>query len=1266
VSTDRLPSKTAGGPIPDFGWKKYLDGDVDPVQAFIENLLQQIKDTTGIDLFWLLDWSWTTNTLLELVSQSNDLFSWLQNPLQRPPNLLSRPGFSSPSAIVEAPDWSWDPVVSLGTIDGPSGISVTDPQGSARTIADGLRHALMSNAISDKAALTPGQILVCQVHVLVEDGFTAANDQAIRLEIVPSRYGLLQEPVVLAHCGVPTDSPDDWIAAPVGSTAAFFDVDWTVPVTDTPDTVELRLVVGESAGGGVPVRFDGGRVAAAGGFLVVLSDLFDAGRIYLTALWDAITAWLEDVFDPAAWTALKTDTDEAWAVFVRQVKRALHHADADLFHPPNTSDIIESALRNNPWFGWLTNLFDEWLQPVLKIGKVATEFGDSIWHAITEFAHEPTASGAWSTLMDAITAAWNAMVNAVLAAWDPDSDSGKTHEDFTDPVTAATEALRNNDWFGWLFDMVDSWLEPVLKIGKAVADFGEVVWHAISAFALAPGAPGAWSTMVSAIETAWDVFIRAVFVSWGATEEQANAKAEAMPSPADATKAAVKNNPVTGWLFGSSFDDAVESIINALGLGPVVEWFTRLINDLEVLFDIFHMKYTSAQWSAALTDLMTITIGDWAGTVVDPRTVSDANAVTGGSTSTSQANNDLVTGADASVPHAPTFGLLQGAVGFGAPAAQSVPYPGFLEPPIFLYYVVTAVKAGIESVPSAEKFVMVIAPGKVTITWTASKTTGVTYNVYRGTAPGKENIRIATGLTATTFTDSASSATTSATPSTTTARAGSAVATTAAGHQELLDTIVQVGTDTTNTGHTTSDVGSALANWPGEHVSGPDSVGMTANLTMSQTLDQLVSGLTAVAATGATPTDAGVAANDLNQRVNLAGTLAVMSLKENHAPVPWRDGGDSTADVTVPMVSATQLMRYPAGYAAGVLLTPALGGPKDQIQIGFIQRPTTLTDVRVALYQLQTDGLWHRVFVTPSSIATSIANNGTTADNNAATLVTIPLGATLQTAPGQAYYVEVINKNASTANASLLVANQLLRDPGWNLLPAYLRTDAATVTSPATLAWTSGTYYSASTLFYATLGYTGGANAVEGDETTPFETPGSFTWHAPAWWRPGVDYVDVVTLGSGASGGIGTGVGNNGNASSLVIPSGPGARTVAGAAGVRGATGTTSVGNSTGKSPGRLSFNNHLYLGGDQSSVVLGFSTSGKSPGGGSSGAYFGGLYGYGGGAGGWDHGTFQPNTTTLSGVVGAGGAGVNTGVWRSYDGGDGAVWITARQNRSA
>ncbi|MDQ2638009.1 MAG: hypothetical protein M3Y83_14140, partial [Actinomycetota bacterium] len=141
------------------------------------------------------------------------------------------------------------------------------------------------------------------------------------------------------------------------------------------------------------------------------------------------------------------------------------------------------------------------------------------------------------------------------------------------------------------------------------------------------------------------------------------------------------------------------------------------------------------------------------------------------------ANDALVTGADPSVPKAPTWGFLQGVMALGATAANSVPYPGFLELPIFYHYTVTAVSAdGRESVASAEKFVMIMSPAQVKVTWTASTTPGTTHRVYRRSSKTGETLRLATGLTGTTFTDGAGSATTVAQPGTTTAVAGSAVA----------------------------------------------------------------------------------------------------------------------------------------------------------------------------------------------------------------------------------------------------------------------------------------------------------------------------------------------------------------------------------------------------------------------------------------------------------------------------------------------------------
>lgn len=621
------------GPIPDFGWSSARDAVDDPFKFFVENLFENIKKYTGIDLFWMLDWSWTTNSLLELVRQANDLFAWLQNPVQRPPNLLTRPSFSSPSAIAEAEDWSWDAVVSLGSVTALSGRVTTDPQGSARTTADGSRHAMMSNAITDKAALTPGQILTCQVHALVESGFTASDDQAIRLEIVPSRYGVLQDAVVLAHCGVPDGDPGDWIAAPTGSKAVFFDVDYEIPTEDSPDTVELRLVVDESAGGNVPVRFDGARCAAAGGFLVVLSDLFDAGRAYLTDMWDAITVWLEDVFDPAAWSTLTAATDAAFELFVKRVKRALRHADADTFHPPTTSSMLSNALRGNQWFGWLFEMVDNWLQPVLNTGKAAADFGQACWDAVTVFVSAPGAAGAWSTLTGTIESAWNTMVDAIFAAW----GSPRTHSDIATPATATETALRNNAWFGWLFDLVDDWLQPVLNIGKAVTDFGDACWKAITTFSAAPSASGAWTTMVNAINSAWNTMVDAVLAAWGSSKTHAD-----FASPAAATEAAIKNNPVTGWLFGNTFGggDWLDNAIHAI-TDPIGNFFDQVRRYINQMIEGLHWGYFDENWA-------------WVPSLTTP----DTEVPGSGTVMTPGRNDDDQTGiapsVDTSIPAAPT------------------------------------------------------------------------------------------------------------------------------------------------------------------------------------------------------------------------------------------------------------------------------------------------------------------------------------------------------------------------------------------------------------------------------------------------------------------------------------------------------------------------------------------------------------------------------------------------------------------------------------
>ena len=613
-----------------------------------------------------------------------------------------------------------------------------------------------------------------------------------------------------------------------------------------------------------------------------------------------------------------------------------------------------------------------------------------------------------------------------------------------------------------------------------------------------------------------------------------------------------------------------------------------------------------------------------------------------------------------------------------------------------LYYVITAVKDGKESAASNEALIYIspawlVPKARVRLSWPALPA-GTTVNVYRRTSPTGGRRQIATGVTGTTFTDTGDANTgTVREPGTAASAAAGAInagfTVTNGNHQKLVDTIVATANDDLTltdpndastlepgtTGKTPADVAGALSNWPAEHVSGPEAVGMSADLTMSQTLDQLVGGLTSTEVSGSTPSDAGAAANALIQRLNFAGTLATVALQQNYALRGWNDGGDYTADTTLPLAMCTQVLRFKGGIASGTLLVPFVGGPKNYIQLRFAQRVTGLTNLIANLYRLAPDGKFHLLYTSGNLVSSIQSSGGTTDINTLAPFITWTLPETLQTAPGNAFYVELVNQSASTVNVSVL--GSLLFNEGVQVHvgPNYSRPDAASNPSPSVLDFSGTGYGFVEQMFYAAMGYTSGAQSSinQSDIVTAFLTPGTSTWTPPDWWRPGIDFMDVVTLGGGGSGGVGSfGAGRAGSVSRVTIPKasiGASADAViTGAAGAAGAVNNTSASGSTGRSPGRKSFNGHLYVGGDPASVGLGFPTPGKAPGGGSSGAYFSGAYGHGGGAGGWDSGTFQPNVTSLPVTVGSGGVGVDTGIWKSLNGGSGAVWITARQNRSA
>ncbi|TXH22409.1 MAG: hypothetical protein E6R06_17200 [Mycobacterium sp.] len=113
-----------------------------------------------------------------------------------------------------------------------------------------------------------------------------------------------------------------------------------------------------------------------------------------------------------------------------------------------------------------------------------------------------------------------------------------------------------------------------------------------------------------------------------------------------------------------------------------------------------------------------------------------------------------------------------------------------------LYYVITSVKGGKESVPSNEGLVYIspswlVAKARVSLTWSA--VSGATYNVYRRTSSTAQYRRIATGLTGTTHLDVDAVTTTTTQPGSAAATAATVIngqfTTTNGNHQTLMNSV---------------------------------------------------------------------------------------------------------------------------------------------------------------------------------------------------------------------------------------------------------------------------------------------------------------------------------------------------------------------------------------------------------------------------------------------------------------------------------------------
>lgn len=175
-------------------------------------------------------------------------------------------------------------------------------------------------------------------------------------------------------------------------------------------------------------------------------------------------------------------------------------------------------------------------------------------------------------------------------------------------------------------------------------------------------------------------------------------------------------------------------------------------------------------------------------------------------------------------------------------------------------------------------------------------------------------------------------------------------------------------------------------------------------------------------------------------------------------------------------------------------------------------------------------------------------------------------------------------------------------------------------------------------------------------ETTPFPTPGSFTYVLPSWFVLGTDSVDGLPLGAGggASGqGIGAGPGSNGGDSTLVVNG----TTHTGVGGVGSGSGTR-----VGLGPGPTTYLDILYPGGSNQGMSAG---DGNVPGGGGAGATDFTATIPGGLAGTCTPFSVVPTSATITGTVGAPGAG-GVGFFGGLSGGDGARGVVNVRARAA
>lgn len=599
-----------------------------------------------------------------------------------------------------------------------------DPPGAELVVCNGELTAIRSN----RGRVAEGQMIVGEIHVLGDQVASgSAGSDLIRLQLIPYLNDVqVGTPVTVGLTSFTLDPTDaGWVGAPNTALAGRLELDWTVPAG--VDEVELRTEVTGNAASG-RVRVDSGSLQRGFNWNRVERDL------------EAMLGILDGVADPDTWEAASL----------------------------GLKDLL--SLVGIDTSGWVTSTaFAFW-----------RDFNTNSSAMVRVFAHLGSAP-AWEDAWDGLRGLAD-QFGVDTSDWPDDLDPGGLVIAFATLTTAGNalfKDLANKAKWTVAWDALRSFVDKLLGEGT-------ITWPDL--------VPGGW--FVDAL-----AFVQGMIGETGRDDlfpKGAGGVVGQVPTGLKYTAQLDLGGSlpsgnlyycVTAMVDGVESPPSAEVLYFAAGLGTVgmkvkLEWDAfsgasqyRVFRRIRSVSGDVDSRLVGTAVGTTFTD-STVRSGGSAATPPLSVSLAAQAAAEAAAAAAAAANNALVVGADSSIPNAPTFGLLQGAAVLLSTAANSVPYPGLLELPIFYYYTVTAVTAGgKESVASAEKFVMVMGPAQVKLSWTASTTPSTTYRVYRRSSKTGATVRVATGIGGTTFTDGSGSGTTVATPGTTTAVAGSAVAT---------------------------------------------------------------------------------------------------------------------------------------------------------------------------------------------------------------------------------------------------------------------------------------------------------------------------------------------------------------------------------------------------------------------------------------------------------------------------------------------------------